>query len=212
LESKDQNDELLKALKANDRRKGMALVFKRFYNEMVDYAWNITGSGKMAEDVVMEVFLRLLQKNFDFESVNNLKAYLMITVRNSCFAVLEAEEKRHKRQQEVKSTLETWETLDFELMDAIITQQVYSEIDKLPTKARTIFILKTFNRYSYEEIAERMEITAKTVKNQYFIALARLRTTFLKKNLLCILTFNTGLLQVFIASLIPGFIGMYHNL
>ncbi|RZS75080.1 RNA polymerase sigma factor [Pseudobacter ginsenosidimutans] len=199
MESKDQNAELLNALKTTDRRKGVELVFKQYYSEMVDYAWNITGARKLAEDVVMEVFLRLLQKEFNFENINNLKAYLMITVRNSCFATLESEEKRQKRQQEAESSISNLESLDLDRIDASVTHLIYSEIESLPARARTIFILKTFNRFSYDEIAERMGISSKTAKNQYFIALAKLRTSFLKRNIvLHLLVSLSGFLHHFL--------------
>ena len=48
-------------------------------------------------------------------------------------------------------------------------------IDELPTKCRQIFILSRNGGLTYEEIAEEMEISIKTVENQMSIALKKLR-------------------------------------
>ncbi len=190
MESNDQNAELLNALKTGADHRGMELVFKRFYSEMVDYAWNILGTKKGAEDVVMEVFFKLLKRTINFESVNNLRAYLMIAVRNTCFTTLDQEDKRRRDLKQASQEADVWRSLDYEAMDARVVQIIFSEIDNLPNRARTIFLLKTFNKCSYEDIAAQLNITAKTVKNQYFLAITKLRTSSLKKDMVfSIITF-----------------------
>ena len=187
MEIKDRDIEILNSLKGSDRHRATELVFKRFYSDMVDYAWNLVGNKKEAEDAVMEVFVRLLKSTFHFESVNNLRAYLMVSVRNTCFTILSKEDKRVQKQmeaaQEGTSSPDVFETLDFDLMDARILKAIFSEIDNLPNKARIVFLLRTLDASSFEEIAAKMNTTVKTVRNQYHIAVAKLRTSPLKKDL-----------------------------
>ncbi|RKD19483.1 RNA polymerase subunit sigma-24 [Pelobium manganitolerans] len=48
------------------------------------------------------------------------------------------------------------------------TEQLKEIIDKLPTRYRTLIILRYFDELSYEEIAEQMDLPLGTVKAQLF--------------------------------------------
>ncbi len=48
-------------------------------------------------------------------------------------------------------------------------------IDQLPEKCRIVFMLSRFEDYSYQQIADELEISIKTVENQISKALKRLR-------------------------------------
>lgn len=48
-------------------------------------------------------------------------------------------------------------------------------INKLPDKCREIFILSRMEGLKYKEIADRLEISTKTVENQISIALRKLK-------------------------------------
>lgn len=54
--------------------------------------------------------------------------------------------------------------------------KIQSAIEKLPTERRKIFLLSRMDGLKYKEIAEKLEISIKTVENQMGKALASLRT------------------------------------
>ncbi|MDE5585840.1 MAG: sigma-70 family RNA polymerase sigma factor, partial [Muribaculaceae bacterium] len=54
---------------------------------------------------------------------------------------------------------------------------LWKAIDALPDKCREVFLLSKRDGLSNEEIAERMDISIKTVKNQMTKAFSRLRDT-----------------------------------
>jgi RNA polymerase sigma-70 factor (ECF subfamily) len=63
-------------------------------------------------------------------------------------------------------------------------QRIYEEIEKLPKKCRQVFKLAYMDGLGNEEIANLLNITYQTVKNQKVRALKILRLALLHKGLL----------------------------
>ena len=58
--------------------------FRDNYQALCFYASGILKDDVASEDVVQEVFVRLLNINKDFDSYNHLKHYLYVAVHNLC--------------------------------------------------------------------------------------------------------------------------------
>ncbi len=68
-------------------------------------------------------------------------------------------------------------TSDSHLMTRELESIVMQEINKLPEKMKEIFLLSREEMLSNEEIASRLNISSKTVRNQLSTALQRIRLT-----------------------------------
>ncbi|MNV54178.1 RNA polymerase sigma factor [compost metagenome] len=64
---------------------------------------------------------------------------------------------------------------------------IYGFIETLPEKCKHVFYLSRMEGLSHKEIAERLDISEKTVENQITIALNKLRQKMVKNPLLSIL-------------------------
>ena len=56
-----------------------------------------------------------------------------------------------------------------------LQQEIDTAIDSLPERCRLIFVLSRFEEMSYQEIADHLEISIKTVEHQIGKALRSLR-------------------------------------
>jgi RNA polymerase sigma-70 factor (ECF subfamily) len=56
-----------------------------------------------------------------------------------------------------------------------LEDHIKAAINELPPKCRAVFVLSRFEELTYQEIADRMEISIKTVENQMGRALKILR-------------------------------------
>ncbi len=72
-----------------------ALLFEKLWSPLVHYAMNITGNEKEAEDIVSDVFVKLLNSE-NISQVRDAKAYLYIMVRNCCFDHLKTAKRTQK--------------------------------------------------------------------------------------------------------------------
>ena len=209
LESDDQISELLVALSTGSKE-AFEKVFCHFHRGLVDYAFTII-SGKTnhdgiakkdAEDIVMDVFYKLYdscqKKKVSFQSVPNLQAYLRVAVKNRCFDYWKVENKQSQLKAVLKTLPESREAFDFGLLDSKIFELIFTEINNLPPQARKIFLLRTFRDYDNNDIATLMDLSVKTVRNQFNNAVTRLRTSPLK-----------GLLNNDIISLLVFFLPLF---
>src|SRR5690606_3853531 len=65
--------------------------------------------------------------------------------------------------------------------NSMVTQELEQRLDhainSLPPKCRAIFVLSRFEEMKYQEIANHLDISVKTVENQMGIALEKIRNS-----------------------------------
>lgn len=197
LDCNDQNSELLASL-CTGNEKAFEEVFNHFHNDLVFYAFTvIDGKGnnddiakKDAEDIVMDVFLKLFETlqrgKVMFQTFENLRAYLRVATKNRCYDYWKTEQTRVKpglKEGAEPPDITDQPEFDLALVDSIVFGKIFSEIGNLPPQARKIFYLRTFKEYNNRDIASMMDLSVKTVRNQFNNAVSRLRTSPLKSSL-----------------------------
>ncbi|WP_353196531.1 sigma-70 family RNA polymerase sigma factor [Parapedobacter defluvii] len=159
-------------------------VFDLHYRPLCHYAGTMLDDVGEVEDVVSEVFVKLWHKANDFDNLNSIKGFLYISTKNRCLDRL----KQRKRQQasliDYSYLLDDGDDgIDLGVLEAEVLSIVYNEIERLPTKARTIFKLIFFDGFKTDEVADQLAISVKTVRNQKARAIQLLQTGLLKKGL-----------------------------
>lgn len=144
--------------------------FKSLYMPLGMYALRIVNEADDAEDIVETAFLKAWQRISDGVEIANFNAYMYMCVRNECIRFLRGVQEF----EDIDSIPEiSEEIIDTSERDA----RIWKAIDELPDKCREIFLMSKRDGYSNEEIAEELNISIKTVKNQMTKAFARLRNT-----------------------------------
>ena len=144
------------------------IFFRRMYLPLGMYAMRIVDDAQCAEDIVEDAFTRAWQMIENGKEFDDFKAYMYRSVRNGCISFIRS----RKETVGVECIPEVdEETVDTSERDA----RLWKAIDSLPDKCREVFLLSKRDGLSNEEIAERMDISVKTVKNQMTKAFARLR-------------------------------------
>lgn len=169
--------ELLRVFNQN-RSAGIELIFKQYYETLCHSAMRITKEQSLAEDIVQEVLFELYKKTEDL-NIDSLIGYLKRSVYNRSI-------------NKVKSRKDFVDTddINYELGSEDINSQEQMEfselenflnrvIDALPEKCRLVFVLNRFEQLSYKEVAEKLNISVKTVENQMSKALRILRAEML---------------------------------
>lgn len=109
-----------------------------------------------AEDVVQEVFLKLLKlKKRSFEDQEHLKAWMIRVTLNQCTDLKRSILRRKER--DIKEELYLYD----EKKDSLL-----EEIMELPTEERNIIYLYYYEGYSIREIAEIMQKKQNTVNSK----------------------------------------------
>jgi RNA polymerase sigma-70 factor (family 1) len=182
------NPDIIEKLKQGDPD-AYASFFNTYYNPLCYFAAQLVRDKPAAEDIVKDTFIKLWQKHRDFETPQNVKAFLYITVRNASLNFLRHMQVREASQKEL--TYLGMDKEDAKVLNAMIKtevlKEVYFEIEKFPAKRRHIFKLAYLEGMKNEEIATKLDISVSTVKTQKARAIMALRVHFTDNQLTMLL-------------------------
>lgn len=152
-------------------------IYKRFQGLLYIYACKIVKNNDDAEDIVQEVFLYLWDKRYTIAISNSISVYLYKAVQYKFMNLLDHKKVRTDYKNSFDQFLEKGEFItDHYIRYKEFSQQIEQEVKALPDKMREIFELSRKHHLTRKEIAERLDLSEKTVKNQINNALKILRS------------------------------------
>jgi len=152
-------------------------VFRSFYEPLCRYAFQIVHDMDAAEEIVEEFFYNYWKNRETIEVKISLKAYLYRSIRNNSLRYLEhiAVTRKHAKEvMAVEKDIDSGNTSDeMELneLNAIVDKT----LDELPERCSQIFKMSRFDGLKYQEIAELLSISVKTVEADMGKALQHFR-------------------------------------
>ena len=172
---------LIESIKKGDQ-KSFEFLFKSYYSDLCKYARSIVHNETTAEDLVMDIFVKIWEAESKLGISSSLSSYLYQSVHNHCLNYLT---RKHKRFSELNSeTIErlnalmptdaSFDPLEVMNMDEL-SNRIEQSIEHLPEGCRKIFILSRAEELSHKEIAQRLGISENTVKVHIYRALIKLR-------------------------------------
>ena len=126
---------------------------KQYENKLFRTALAVVGNNADAEDIIQEVFVKLFQKQPNFESPSHEAAWLIRVTVNLC--------KNYLRSQWWKKTVPLLDTCPAPEAEQYCTMQA---VLSLPSKYRAVIHLYYYEGYSTKEIAEIMAQKESTVR------------------------------------------------
>lgn len=169
------------ALKIQDGdKKAFEEVFRALYAALCSYANNYLKDHDQAEEVVQEVFCNYWNKRKSLEITGTLDAYIFQSVRNACFNYIKHQKVRRDYALDQLSSLRHEETQQHDVLIALELEQKIEEcLLQLPPERQKIFRMSREEGLKYKEIAEKMNISIKTVEAQMGKALHSMREKLL---------------------------------
>lgn len=173
--------------------KGDVLSFEDVYNKynrkIYTFSFRYLKNKEEAEGIVQEVFLKLWKSAKHLKPDSDLNAWLFTVTFNDI-------RKRFRKLASEKKHIENFLTLIEFQPDEITETEYYDLVDKvdlllenLPTRQKTILLLRKDEDLSNSEIAERLNLSKKTVENHLNRARKTLKRAMLEQGLLSFLFF-----------------------
>lgn len=151
-------------------------IFNRYQPLLFLHASKKMRNEEEAKDVVQEIFMDLWLKHTDFNPERNLAAFLFTCVRNKFVNLLQFKEVRLRYVQSFKDFANQNTALSDEpIREKQMSDLIEREINALPAKMRTVFIMSRREYKSYKEISDELGISEETVRKQIKNALKILR-------------------------------------
>lgn len=147
----------------NGSRAAFEFLNDLYCKSVYSFCLRILGDRDVAEDAFQETFVKVYEKCRDFHG-ENFRAWLFTIARNTCMNLL--------RQRK------NFDEIDEEIMfaeppgsiDPSLKECIDAALQKLPVAYREALILRDYEEYSYEEIAEILGIEKSNVKIRIYRA------------------------------------------
>jgi len=155
-------------------------LFRKYYTLLCRFSYAICYSKEDAEESIQEMFINLWEKAPMLQIETSVKAYLYTSARNYTLNTIQKQQTELRHLGEYAGLVEDNES-EASLDDSQISQLIRIGVSTLPEKCREIFIMCKQEGLTYDEIAEYLNVSKKTVDNQMGIALRKLRENLYPK-------------------------------
>ncbi len=169
------NVQLLRLIKQGNKL-AFNILFDRYWEQLYTYTRKIVLDDQAAEDVVQEVFLDLWEK-CQRRTIDNLPAYLFGAVRYLALKQLRQKKYYTGVHIEVFNQVVTDSTADGPMELNELKASFDNVIKELPHRCEEIFRLSRYKGLSNQEIADRLNLSKRTVELQISNALKHLKLT-----------------------------------
>jgi len=152
-------------------------VFKMHYKNLHAYACAMLKDEDEAEEVVQQVFFKLWERSHHLSFSGSVAAYLYRAVHNESLNWLKHQKIKAGHQLHIAYSMKNKsETIAGKMQQKELENKFRQALNELPEQCRTVFQLSRFEDMKYREIADKLEISVKTVENHMGKALKLLRT------------------------------------
>jgi len=170
----------------SNRKKKFELLFKDLFKPLCGFSMKYIGEMEEAKSLVHEVFISLWEKFETLPEDTNHRSYLYTAVRNRSLNYIR-DRKKLVGLEDI-SEQGTEETNAFEVRE--LEKEIELAINTLPEKCRMVFEMSRYEELKYAEIAQKMNISVKTVEAQMSKALSVLRQALAKYLSILFFIFN----------------------
>lgn len=172
----------LRQMKEEDSEQAFHGFYNLCYDRLFRIACYFVKREEWAQEVVLDVFMRLWEQRSRLTEVNNIEDYCFILTKNTALHLLQ-KESRHTAQTAALTEEASAETASPE--ETLISEELFARyvkaLDRLPPRCREVFIRLREEKQSYAQVARELDISVKTVDAQLQKAIARLKETLLQE-------------------------------
>ena len=176
----ETDENLMLAVRDGDTSK-LGVLFDRHHRSLFDFFYRMTGRQAVADDLVQDVFFRILKYRKTFRDISWFKAWMFHIARNARFD--------YYRSHRGETLLEDDHAEGLQSPSPVPGQQLEDRqqalllecaMFKLAPEKREVLILSRYQDMKYEQIAGLMNCEVGTVKTRVHRALKELRDIFLE--------------------------------
>ena len=174
--SNEKTIHILQRLRANDRE-ALRLLFQEHYASVCKAIFRYVKERATIEDLAQDVFMKIWEKRQSINVNTSFDAYLYRMAVNESISYLRKQQRQNQKKEAYPlafTAIDSPSTED-QYLHTELDQRIKHAINSLPPRCQVIFKLSRYEELSYREIAEKLELSIKTVENQMGKALRILR-------------------------------------
>ena len=166
-----------------DKNREFEQIYHQYYKPLYIYALKFV-TEQIAQDIVQDIFLTIWNTPPVLRA--SLKSYLFTAVRNACLDYIKGMKVKENyiNQRLLQLQLDEiayYQTDETSILDEEQLNLIYTTIEELPEKCKEIFKLSYFNNMKSNEIAQKLDLSVRTVQNQLYKGLSKIREIIMQK-------------------------------
>jgi RNA polymerase sigma-70 factor, ECF subfamily len=155
------------------------LIVRAYQVPVFNYVLRTVGDRGLAEDLTQEVFLRVFQSLPGFSFRSKFTTWLFQVTRHRVLDELRARERRPRSVE--LDAVHTLGVVDAPAEQTETIEALWRAIDRLNLDLKMALLLRDIAGFSYNEIAEILEITLATVKWRIYKAREEVQLTLTRQ-------------------------------
>ncbi|MCC6287954.1 MAG: sigma-70 family RNA polymerase sigma factor [Chitinophagaceae bacterium] len=153
--------------------------YEAFQGDLLLVGQRLGYTGEELNDLLHQFFLNLMEKNIDFSDIENPRPYLQTAFKRRLIDHYRSE-KRYSRHHSLYVVPDEYQPSVQELLEKVqantaLIEKVRKVCNRLPGTCRTIILLKYGEGLSNEEIEQKTGLSRRTIYNNLFKAIKKLR-------------------------------------
>lgn len=172
----DIGDSFLSSGIRNDNMDCFEMLYKRYKSKLYYFSLKYLKDPEEAEDMVQTVFISLWEHRKSLDESLSVKSYIYKSAVNAIYTRLKRKALLKKFiQNELKEPVRfsnpTYDKIFYDDLD----RSIESILDNMPLKQKMIFNLSRFDGLSHKEISDKLNLSVRTVENQIYRAIKRIK-------------------------------------
>src|ERR1044072_1524682 len=167
-------------------KEDFAQVYNAHYSRLYAFIKKLVDVKEEAQDITPDTFVKLWKLHANFNTAENVKAFLYITARNACMDFLRYRQRQITNKQEfgyVQLQQDGTLSTSNDEIKTLVLKQIHNEIENLPTQCKRIFKMAWLEGKKNAKIASAMDLTEQTIRNQKARAVKILRLALANYNM-----------------------------
>jgi RNA polymerase sigma-70 factor (ECF subfamily) len=153
-------------------------LYEKYWSNVFDEAYKRIGDRDLAKDIAQEVFMSMWTRGTEIP-IENLPAWLYTVTKNNVFKLIKKQE-RFVPIPDLLSELQNHEGwADALIVEKQLIATYKTLIESLPSQQCVIFKMRYEDELTPNEIALKLKLSPKTVRNHLGRAIYKLKTTLM---------------------------------
>lgn len=174
ISHKEEDKLLLLQMQEDDDNLAFDTLYDKYWEQIYNAAYKRLKDADYAKDITQDIFLQLWLRRKEL-SIDNLVSYLHTSVRNNVFKWIEKEQKYTPIPEVLAQLGIAKDQTDAEILRKEFLIKYERLINSLTPSQQEIFRMRYHEDLTTQQIADKLQISRKTVQNQLGKSMAQLR-------------------------------------
>lgn len=158
-----------------------AELYRRYHRKLMNFFYGMSRHAQTSEDLCQETFLRVWKLRRRYAATGSFAAYLFAFARNVWLE--KCRETKRQPLRLARTVDEGWQPVavstsshpDEVAARSELEERIFDALDGLPEEQRMVFVMRSIEGLSIEEIASAMQCPMNTVRSRKALAVKKLR-------------------------------------